>query len=36
MSENDLVKHLDLVNQVAAEYLKGYDASQIAKEFYDF
>ncbi|MFZ9242574.1 MAG: hypothetical protein ACO295_05120 [Sediminibacterium sp.] len=29
---DDLVKHLDLVNQVAAEYLKGLDASQISKE----
>ncbi len=29
---DELVKHLDLVNQVAAEYLKGYDASQISKE----
>jgi hypothetical protein len=29
---DDLVKHLDLVNTVAAEYLKGYDASQISKQ----
>ncbi len=29
---DDLVKHLDLVNQVAAEYLKGSDASQISKD----
>jgi hypothetical protein len=29
---DDLVKHLDLVNQVASEYLKGLDASQISKE----
>jgi len=28
---DELVKHLDLVNQVAAEYLKGYDDSQISK-----
>jgi hypothetical protein len=32
MSENDLVKHLDLVNTVATEYLKGSDASQISKQ----
>ena len=32
MSENDLVKHLDLVNSVATEYLKGLDASQISKQ----
>jgi hypothetical protein len=32
MSENDLVKHLDLVNRVASEYLKGLDASQISRE----
>lgn len=29
---NDLVKHLDLVNSVATEYLKGNDASQISKQ----
>jgi NADH:ubiquinone oxidoreductase subunit E len=29
---DDLVKHLDLVNQVASEYLKGSDASQISKD----
>jgi hypothetical protein len=29
---DDLVRHLDLVNQVAAEYLKGSDASQISKD----
>jgi hypothetical protein len=29
---DDLVKHLDLVNKVASEYLKGLDASQISKE----
>jgi hypothetical protein len=29
---DDLVKHLDLVNRVASEYLKGLDASQISKE----
>jgi hypothetical protein len=32
MTENDLVKHLDLVNSVATEYLKGLDASQISKQ----
>lgn len=30
--ELDLVKHLDQVNAVATEYLKGLDASQISKE----
>jgi hypothetical protein len=30
MTTDDLVKHLDLVNQVASEYLKGLDASQIS------
>ena len=30
MTTDDLVKHLDLVNQVASEYLKGFDASQIS------
>lgn len=30
--ETDLVKHLDEVNKVASEYLKGTDTSQIAKE----
>jgi len=29
---NDLVKHLDEVNKVASEYLKGSDASQISKD----
>ena len=29
---NDLVKHLDEVNKVASEYLKGSDASEISKE----
>lgn len=29
---NELVKHLDLVNSVATEYLKGNDASQISKQ----
>jgi len=29
---DELVKHLDLVNQVATEYLKGLDASQISKQ----
>ena len=29
---DDLVKHLDLVNQVATEYLKGLDAAQISKQ----
>jgi sugar-specific transcriptional regulator TrmB len=28
---DDLVKHLDLVNRVASEYLKGSDASEISK-----
>lgn len=28
---DELVKHLDLVNKVAAEYLKGSDASEISK-----
>ena len=28
---DDLVKHLDLVNKVASEYLKGSDASEISK-----
>jgi sugar-specific transcriptional regulator TrmB len=32
MSENDLVKHLDLVNSVATEYLKGLDASEISRQ----
>jgi sugar-specific transcriptional regulator TrmB len=32
MSDNDLVKHLDLVNSVATEYLKGLDASQISRQ----
>lgn len=32
-SEQDkLVKHLDLVNKVASEYLKGSDTAQISKE----
>jgi hypothetical protein len=30
--DNDLVKHLDLVNAVASEYLKGNDASQISTQ----
>lgn len=30
--EIDLVKHLDQVNAVASEYLKGADASEIAKQ----
>ena len=30
MTTDDLVKHLDLVNKVAAEYLKGLDASEIS------
>ena len=30
-SELALVEHLDLVNKVAAEYLKGMDASEISK-----
>lgn len=29
---DDLVKHLDLVNQVATEYLKGLDATEISKQ----
>ena len=29
---NDLVKHLDEVNRVASEYLKGTDTAQIAKD----
>ena len=29
---DDLVKHLDLVNAVASEYLKGNDASQISTQ----
>lgn len=29
---DDLVKHLDLVNKVASEYLKGSDASEISKD----
>jgi hypothetical protein len=29
---NDLVKHLDDVNAVAAEYLKGLDSAQISRE----
>ena len=29
---DELVKHLDLVNQVATEYLKGLDASEISKQ----
>jgi NADH:ubiquinone oxidoreductase subunit E len=31
MSENELVKHLDLVNKVAEEYLKGLDTAEISK-----
>lgn len=32
-SEQDkIVKHLDLVNKVASEYLKGYDTAQISRE----
>ena len=30
MTTDDLVKHLDLVNKVASEYLKGLDASEIS------
>jgi hypothetical protein len=30
-NETDLVKHLDLVNSVASEYLKGSDASEISR-----
>ena len=29
---DDLVKHLDLVNQVATEYLKGLDSAEISKQ----
>jgi len=29
--ENDLVKHLDLVNKVAEEYLKGLDTAEISR-----
>ena len=29
---DDLVKHLDLVNKVATEYLKGLDSSEISKQ----
>lgn len=32
MSSEDLVKHLDIVNQVASEYLKGLNETQISKE----
>ncbi len=31
MSTDDLVKHLDLVNKVASEYLKGHDAAEISR-----
>jgi len=31
MSENELVKHLDLVNKVAEEYLKGLDTAEISR-----
>ena len=31
-TEEDLVKHLDQVNQVVEEYLKGNDPTQISKE----
>lgn len=31
-SETDLVKHLDDVNKVASEYLKGLDTAQISRE----
>ncbi len=31
-TEEDLVKHLDQVNQVVAEYLKGSDPTKISKE----
>jgi hypothetical protein len=31
-TEEDLVKHLDQVNQVVAEYLKGTDPTRISKE----
>jgi len=31
-NEIDLVKHLDEVNRVASEYLKGLDAGQISRE----
>jgi hypothetical protein len=30
--QDNLVKHLDLVNKVASEYLKGSDSAQISKE----
>ena len=29
---DDLIKHLDLVNQVATEYLKGLDSAEISKQ----
>lgn len=29
---DDLVKHLDLVNQVATEYLKGLDSAEISRQ----
>jgi DNA-binding transcriptional regulator LsrR (DeoR family) len=32
VSSEDLVKHLDVVNQVASEYLKGLNETQISKE----
>jgi hypothetical protein len=32
VSSEDLVKHLDIVNQVASEYLKGNNETQISKE----
>lgn len=31
MNSKDIVQHIDDVNKVAAEYIKGYDASAIAK-----
>jgi len=31
-NEVDLINHLDLVNKVASEYLKGSDASEISKD----
>jgi len=31
-TENDLIKHLDEVNQVVSEYLKGSDPTKISKE----
>jgi len=31
MSENELIKHLDLVNKVAEEYLKGLDTAEISR-----